>query len=367
MDDCRCLERFLASASLLSKKSGDFELWKSALGLWTNTSLGAARWTRIPLIAEQLRRYRAPENVVTPSGRGDSPAYLNGFLAGFASAEAHFGATAGGHPRFTINLRQDDAPVLALLRDHTGLGRLSAIAPRASSYAATSWRVTSIEATKRLVTIFDERPPVGKALRTYSAWRDVVKAAGSHGHGHRRAYAQARRELALRLVETRAYQPPTDVIARPDMAAQRRRRAVDALTAWSRARPGPYTATRYEQWRRSELADHPNRDTVARSFGAWRSALEAAGLSTAHSRTVQTIGRSRASYRASREAFEAQRRRAVCEAIRTCAQSLGHEPRAMEFFRWRGRAASNSPTQATVYRAFPRGWSEALAAARRLS
>jgi len=366
MADCRRLERFMASALLLSKKSGDFDLWRLALDLWTDTSLSGARWARIALVADQLRRYRAPENAVACSAGGASPAYLDAFLAGFASAEAHFGASAAGHPRFVINLRQDDAAVLSLLHDHTGLGRLSSIPPRASSCAATSWRVTSIDETRRLVALFDEQPPVGKALKTYSAWRDVVMAAGRHRHGPRHARAQLRRELARRLVEARAYRPTADVVARPDTAAKRRRRAVAALKDWSQATSGPYTATRYEEWRRPESAHRPQRETVARAFGSWRAALEAAGVSTERSMAPRTIARSRATYRTSRHTYEAERRRAICRAIRTCKQSLGHEPRAMEFFRWRGRAAPNSPTQATVYRAFPGGWRDALAAARQL-
>lgn len=360
--DCRQLERFLAGAPLLSKKRGDLDLWRAALDRWTNAPLRSNRWTRMACVAGQLRQYRASENVVAQPAIGISPAYLDTFLAGFASAEAHFGATPSGHPRFIINLRRDDAAVLSLLRDHTGLGRLYSVAPRASSAAATSWRVMSVAETKLLAALLDKHPPVGKASEVYRAWRAVVNAAGPPHRVNGGSQTHVRREFARRLVQARAYRPTADAVSNPDPAAERTRHAVAALKAWSEVTSIPYTATRFEEWRRSRPERQPNRDTVARAFGSWRAALEAAGVLTEHARAP----RSRARLRASRHPGEVERRQTICRAIRTCEEALGHEPRAMEFFRWRAATAPNLPAQATVYRAFPGGWQEALAAARQL-
>jgi len=46
-----------------------------------------------------------------------------------------------------------------------------------------------------------------------------------------------------------------------------------------------------------------------------------------------------------------------------CIAELGREPRALEFLRWRRARAPASPSQMTIYRTFPGGFAEILAAA----
>ncbi|MDX6650347.1 MAG: hypothetical protein QOJ97_2298 [Solirubrobacteraceae bacterium] len=48
-----------------------------------------------------------------------------------------------------------------------------------------------------------------------------------------------------------------------------------------------------------------------------------------------------------------------------CRDNIGHWPGAAEFFRWRLDNAPETPSHMTLYRCFPQGWQEALAAARR--
>jgi hypothetical protein len=54
----------------------------------------------------------------------------------------------------------------------------------------------------------------------------------------------------------------------------------------------------------------------------------------------------------------------VVWAVRSFEREHGRRPRALEFFRWRLEAAIDAPTQATIYKLFPGGWAEVLAAAR---
>jgi hypothetical protein len=52
----------------------------------------------------------------------------------------------------------------------------------------------------------------------------------------------------------------------------------------------------------------------------------------------------------------------VIAAVRTFERDHGRLPRALEFFRWRYEGAVDAPTQATVYKLFPGGWTEVLRA-----
>jgi hypothetical protein len=65
--------------------------------------------------------------------------------------------------------------------------------------------------------------------------------------------------------------------------------------------------------------------------------------------------------RRKRSAQRLEQRESIAEAVRRCGADLGHRPRAMEFFRWRLQAASRTPSQMTLYRAFPGGWREVIA------
>lgn len=47
-------------------------------------------------------------------------------------------------------------------------------------------------------------------------------------------------------------------------------------------------------------------------------------------------------------------------AVRTFERDHGRLPRALEFFRWRYERAIDAPTQGTVYKLFPGGWTEVL-------
>ena len=120
------------------------------------------------------------------------------------------------------------------------------------------------------------------------------------------------------------------------------------------------------EWRR-EHRDAPARNTIARQFGSWHRALEAAGLSdraAASAATVAARHSGRTERRATRRA--AQREQVIVWVLRF-EREHGRLPRAMEFFRRRLESAVDAPSQATVYRSFPGGWADVLERARQVA
>jgi hypothetical protein len=64
------------------------------------------------------------------------------------------------------------------------------------------------------------------------------------------------------------------------------------------------------------------------------------------------------------QARRAASRAVILDAVRRCMVDLGREPQATEFLRWRVAHAPDCPAQMTMYRLFPGGFAEVLAAAR---
>jgi hypothetical protein len=120
MDGCSSLAASLNKVPLLGKKAGDFGIWQRAVAAWNDPMQGALRWQRVAQLAFELRAHRDSSCLADYARVDISTDTLAGFLAGFASAEAHFGATPTGHPRFVIKLRADDTAVLSLLANRSG-------------------------------------------------------------------------------------------------------------------------------------------------------------------------------------------------------------------------------------------------------
>ncbi|MCQ8206032.1 hypothetical protein NP569_27525, partial [Vibrio parahaemolyticus] len=76
-----------------------FELWRAGVRLWLSEGGAAPALMRLRDELADLRRRQAPVPVDITRDR------LAPFLAGFASAEAHFGASSAGSPIFVINVR----------------------------------------------------------------------------------------------------------------------------------------------------------------------------------------------------------------------------------------------------------------------
>ena len=155
--ECLELAVILSQWPLLGKASRQFEIWRRAVELWV--AYGGACDALSPLAVELRSLHRSIAPVDCPVDITE--AGLAGFLAGFASAEAHFGVTDHGSVFFTINLREDDRPLLRLFHEVFGVGRLKHVGAYRSSKPAVSWRIGRREELRRLVRWFDRFPPRG--------------------------------------------------------------------------------------------------------------------------------------------------------------------------------------------------------------
>jgi hypothetical protein len=350
--DCLRMVSILDRHRLLGKKLGEYDIWRTAVAAWTRR--GGDSHAVVADCLKRLRAYRAADNVPGLSEVSITDDRLLAFLAGFVTAEAHFGATREGHPSFRINLRSDDGDILRLFRERLELGRLVDVPPYRTSRAAVSWQIGRLAELRSLTDHLDRYPPRGRVLRIYDAWRELVLLTDRRD-GHRR-------ELAARVKARRAYKPGLEHITPVDPVAARRTRHVAVLRAWASTTEGPRTATAYEAWRRGSRPDAPKRETIAAAFGSWVAALQATGLSTQGCRTPEAISKAQAKARAAKAERVAEVRTAILAAVRDCARSLGHLPRATEFLTWRTRFAPGVPSQMTVYKAFPGGWQSVIEA-----
>jgi hypothetical protein len=352
MQDCSALAVALADVPMLGKKAGEFAIWRRAVAAWSNLAAGSSRWNRLERFASALRAHRAPDFVADYTRVDITTREVARFLAGFASAEGHFGASTSGRPRFVIKLRADDTAVLSMLAARFAVGRLFSIPPSKHGRAQTAWIVTRLEELRSLVALFDRNPPLGRAGRVYPHWRRLVLASD------RRGSALAR--WVIRMRAARRYQAPSMLPISPTSSAAKHERYIATLTAWARDAGPPYTATSYERWRALSRARTPTRNTLASFFGSWREALAAAGLSGDGTRSPETIARALERGAGPRAEAEEHQRSAVLRAVRRCWSAMQTVPTATEFFRWRLEHAPASPGQAQVYRLFPGGWPSVL-------
>jgi hypothetical protein len=367
VEDCRRLVEALQPLPLMNKKSGDYRIWAEAVARWSESQAPhRRRYSDMARLADELRAHRDFDVRPRYIGCDIAPAYVDGFLAGFATAEAHFGATVdSGHPLLTINLRLDDRAVLDYLNDYYGLGHIKVEVLQTRGRDVASWRVTKLDETAQLLAIFDRSPPRGRQGNVYREWRELVRYAAVRGRGRKRTAAerQLRRKLAWRVRVQRAYRAPP-ALEVVDRAAERTARCLAALRAWRDEMPAAYTATEYDRYRRRQGNRLPDRNTIARTFGSWRAALVAAGLPTEGTRPPEVIAASAKAKTAARAAHRERQRLAIVEAVRLSREELGHWPAALEFMRWRLECSPASPSQMTIYKMFPGGWEQVLAAAR---
>ena len=355
IEDCATLAGALTGLHLLGTKAGEFAIWQRAVAVWSRGRSASSRWRELEQCVAALHAHRQFGLPADYTRVDASEGYLAGFLAGFSSAEGHFGAATSGHPCFVIKLRADDSAVLALLHARFAMGRLVVTPSSLYGHAQTAWLVTRLEELRRLVAVFDRNPPQGRAQRIYRHWRELVLAQDRR--------APILRPLARQIRLTRRYRPHSDLATMStDSHAIKRNCYVAVLQSWARDTGRPHTATSYEGWRRVERGRGPTRNTLARFFGSWRAALEAAALPAEGCRPADTISKCLDTRAATRVVAAGQRRMAVLEAVERCWVALGRVPGASEFFRWRLHSATDCPSQADIYRLFPGGWPDVLGA-----
>jgi LAGLIDADG endonuclease len=350
--ECLKVAAILDSSPLIGKKAREFQIWREAVELWVTYGGAAPELDRLAAALRALRDQSTP----APYGVSISHDYLAAFLAGFASAEAHFGASDTGSPSFTINLRADDGPLLRLFHERFRLGHLADIPAAGRSRAAMSWRVGRLSELRRLTDLFDGYPPRGRAARVYAAWRELIRLEPRTGSVRHRLAAEVRR--------SRAFQPELANISKPTRLERRQSRCFDALHSWALTLQGPGSSTEYENWRRTIAPAAPSRNTVAAAFGSWRGALVAAEISCDRAQPPEMLAKVRRARSSARAAHRAKSRSLVLDAVTSCLADLGREPRATEFLRWRHQHAPGTPSQMTIYRLFPGGFKEVLVALR---
>jgi hypothetical protein len=349
--DCLKVAALLEARRPLGKADRQFQVWRRAVQIWAADGGSSPALAELSAELRSLHRSSAPAQCPVDI----TPAELAPFLAGFASAEAHFGTTERGSPWFTINLRADDAPLLALFQRVLQLGHLRDIEPAGRSQAAASWRIGQLEDLRRLVALFDAHPPRGRAVDVYASWRELVLLEP-------RPPAR-RRQLAAEVRNRRSFITGLDVIEPTSCAERSRRRCADALRRWAQSSVYPGSSTAYERWRRDTGRTEPSRNTVAAAYGSWAAALVAVGLDTSASLDPARVAAIRAGNEAGILARRVQSRARVIDAVRRCIRELGREPRAGEFLAWRRVHARDSPSQMTIYRLFPGGFDEVMAVA----
>ena len=348
--DCLKAVNLLDAWPPLGKAAHVFRIWKRAVRLWTaegGSSPGLAK-----LAADLRSRHRYPRPA--PCEVDITEPDLAAFLAGFASAEAHFGATEAGSPSFTINLRADDGPLLTLFQRVFEVGYLSEVKAAGRSRAALSWRVGRLDDLRRLVTLLDEHPPRGRAAYVYAAWRELILLEPRP--------ASARRPLAREVRDRRQFLPGLDGIEPTSCGQRSQERCLAALRRWAESAHYPGSAMDYERWRQTDRSA-PTRNTVAAAWGSWRSALAAAGISDSRSHEAARVAAIRAGHESRREERRGRARDVIVDVVRRCIAELGREPRATEFLAWRREHAPTSPSQMMIYRHFPDGFGEVVAVA----
>lgn len=106
------------------------------------------------------------------------------WLSGFTDGEGHFGLgwTGGGEligrPQavFQINLRADDEPILAQIKEHLGCGELRLLKQTRGSNPCIVFRVRRTEDLKNKVVVhFDKFPLRAKKQRDFKLWKEGVE------------------------------------------------------------------------------------------------------------------------------------------------------------------------------------------------
>jgi hypothetical protein len=107
-------------------------------------------WGPTPYLKHRLteaKRYRRSSYACTDSGRPGLACDWPAYLAGFVTAEGHFGvvktSTGSLAPRLTLRLRADDLPLLEEIRDRLQAGKIYGPYNEAGRSPVLNWIVLS--------------------------------------------------------------------------------------------------------------------------------------------------------------------------------------------------------------------------------
>jgi hypothetical protein len=324
-EDCLELGSLLSRCGFHGRRAAELEIWSAALDAWTRTN-GAHRRATMQELRRRLgaaRRYGEGSPRALPL-----PGRLRlrlGYISGLVAAEGSFGFS-NSRPRFSMHLRHDDKPLLALLAASTGLGRIYDHTPTPPLNPSSRWTLFASGDLAQLIALLREADLPGRKRAEMETWAIAVEEL----EGARRVCSPPRPPILglarEQLRALRTYRPSThELLTFPERDL--RAESIEALRLWSQLSDGPLTCTAYARWRR-EHPTRPTRNTVARSVGGWQAALVAAGLGDRVASAARPAGG--AARRALRR--EEQRERVIA-AVRRFANEHGRLPRAMEFFR----------------------------------
>ena len=356
-DDCRELLALIEPCGFHGRRAAELRVWSRAVHVWTESS-GDARRSALRRLQGELRaarRFGGGARAATPFA---SRRQLLGYISGFTSAEGCFGLS-DCRPRFSIHLRHDDRPLLDLLAGATGLGKVTDHRPAQPLNPSSTWTIAGRAQLAELRDLLRIGGLAGRKARELDVWSlavDELNRGAMPGVVPRRDMLERMRD---RLAEVRAYRAPERKELLRLSGRDTENESLAALVSWSRVTHGSLACGEYMRWRRDH-PESPNRNTIVRHYGSWHGALEAAGLGDRAARAPRPAGGE-----ARRQQERDAQRARVIAAVRRFKYEHGRLPRALEFFRWRYEASVDSPSQASVYKLFPGGWSEVLGCAAR--
>ena len=216
------------------------------------------------------------------------------------------------------------------------------------------WVVAGTNRCLRLAELLDGTIR-GRKAGEFEIWARALEAMAADRGAARSAGKSADAELKA----LRRYEAPRGLLRRPPLPRVSAFDILDALRTLAQEHDGALDIGTFMRVRRDRHPEWPARNTVARRFGSWHAALEAAGLAD---RAASTPERYANRSRATLDARRFEQRERVLSSVRRFVAEVGHVPRAMEYFRWRLGGDPDTPTQATIYNLFPGGWSAVLAA-----
>jgi hypothetical protein len=356
--DCLCLAELLERFPLRGRKRMEAEMWTRAVRELDRSSCPE----RLPQFASELRSLKRYVNLVgSPHAPPPLDEDLISYFGGFFTGEGHL-QLSDGRCRVATRLRDDDRPLLEGLASATGLGKLYS-APRDGRTApSVVWLIHRRDQLAPAVRLLERAGLRGRKAKEFAHWRvgalEFADALASQRRPRRSVISDA--AAAVRTARRYRTGSPAPTPCHGERQAQR---CVDSLRAAAEITPGPLTVTAYSAHRRAN-PHWPARNAVAKAFGSWSQALDAAGLGDRRARR-QYSARPEPPHFTDQEVTQrhAQITR-VASAVLRLADRHGRMPTVHEYLAWRTEHDRSLPYLSKVYDLFPGGWSSVTKLAR---
>lgn len=351
--DCLRLAEILERFPLRNRKRAEAEIWARAIRELDQEPRPAA----LPQLASEIRSLKRYVN--PPRSPRTSPPFDDGFasyLGGFFTGEGHL-HVGSSRCRATIKLRNDDRALLEDLASATGLGKVYSSPGTGRDAPQVAWIIYRRDQLRDAVRLFERAGLRGRKSREFTFWRPAaLELAAAHAE-RRRPQGSLVSDAAAGVHAERRYRPGPDV-AVPYHGERQVGRCLDALRAAAQVTRGGLTVTAYSRLRRDN-PDWPNRNTVARIFGSWSNALQAAGLRDRVVRRPRSASPEPAEFSEQELRDRLASRNRIVDTVSRLADRAGRMPTIHEYLAWRTQHDPSLPYLAKVYDLFPGGWSSA--------